>query len=134
MCVMGFIASQSTSYMSVLLPSGTITIINLCLALVLVHFSLLKSLRTRKTKTIFGVLGSCLVVLSLIGFVFPTYFGLIYLDENPINLLIMLVNGLGFLTASIEPSRERNLKQFISPFVKIEKIVLSNLVKLIQIH
>lgn len=134
MCGMGLAASQSTSYMSLLLPSGVGALFNLILSIVLIHFAIFDLLRKPKIKAYLGYLGWALIALSFIGFVYPTYFGVFYGDANPINLTMMIVNGFGFLIAKVDYEHESSLGKQIKKYTGPKLEIAVKLFKKIQTH
>lgn len=126
---MGLIASQSTSYMSLLLPGGIGAFVGLFLAIVLIHFSSLAYLRKSLIKTVFVAAGITLILAAVTGFVFPTYFGLVYNNENPITLLMILIDGVGFLIAYFEPDTDPVFNQKLSEYFSRAKQIPINLKK-----
>lgn len=134
MCGMGIISSQSTSYMSVLLPSGNGAVAIFLVALLLIHFSLFEYLRKAHVKNLVKRLGEFLALVAVMGIVLPTYFGLIYYDENPINILMLLLLSVGFIMTSFEPQREATLVKSVKAFKDSEVKKLVNLSQKIQNH
>jgi uncharacterized integral membrane protein len=124
--VMGIVASESTSYMSILLPSGITALLGLLIGLTLMHYSMFSYLRNiTKIKLVAIIIGSVFIGLSAIGLLFPTFFGLIYNDENPINLFILFISGSAFLISSIEKDRESILSKKYAVFknTQMEKVL-----------
>ncbi|HUC96022.1 MAG TPA: hypothetical protein VMR76_03680 [Candidatus Saccharimonadia bacterium] len=101
----GLISPRYTVYGSSILPSGMTAMVSLITALFLLNFSIFSYLRDKNTKITFKLFGFILTTVGVIGFLYPTYFGLFYTDVNLLSLIIFLINGVTCLVAGFERER-----------------------------
>lgn len=104
-CILGIVVPQQFSALTFVLPNGIYAVISFVLSGILLYYGVASSLRKRRYKVIFGLFGTLVTWLVLIGLVYPTYFGLLVDVERPANLAMMLLLGTGYLIAALEYQR-----------------------------
>ncbi len=111
-CTLGLIVPQSISYLTFILPSGVFAVINLVLALILLHFGVAAYFRKTHFKLAFGIFGAFWVLLATISIAAPTIFGLIPHYMRTADVVTILVIGLAFLIAALEFERLSLVEEF----------------------
>lgn len=104
-CFFGLVIPQSWSALTFLLPDGALAVVNLFLAVVLLHFGIAEFFRRRWYKVVFGIFGLAWTGFAVMVPLHPTYYGLFAHYIRPANAAVMCIVGLGYLIAALEYDR-----------------------------
>lgn len=105
-CLMGLVLPRTLSDLIFLFPSGIYALACLLLAMVPLHFSLFTYFRRSFLKRLLGMVGVLLIIVAILGFISPTYFGLFYAFQRVTNIMSVLLTGVAYLIACLEEPRE----------------------------
>ena len=112
--VLGILIPDNASVMSVFLPSLGYAIVAIILSLILIFFGIESFFRSRLYKTLFGVTGSTLLLISIASILLPWHIGLLNSFMNSANIVPFLVLGIGYIVAAIEYSRPSLVEELSS--------------------
>lgn len=96
--LIGLLFYKASSFLSLILPNGYISIFALIMGIILILVS--RGTYNKSLRTFWFVFGLVLSTLAILGVFEPTYYGIISKFVHPANLMVLLLAGVGFMMTS----------------------------------
>lgn len=123
--LLGLLVPHAALSLTFLLPDGVPTVSSVMLGILLCNFAVVSYFRKPFYKLLFGIMGTALALIGLLGITEPTFFGIIYYTARPADLLVAIQSGIGLLLASLEYERPAFYIEMGIPYRKYLRFIVS---------